>query len=333
MPNYQITDRALQLSNTYSQPYQLKNSGSKTIYLSKGTEVSSTAYDWTLVPGDRISFGAEDPLYLICAPGETSAVEQQYGAMNSFTPAPAEFSIDYSVRLLAEFTLANPHVPITNITLGPAELGSAASIAIQINADNALAVGNYSVVSVGWLDDSGLVFVQIVRAYMSQDGSIYWRVPRLSNNVIISIIWNSTTHNVNGSVYATPDATDFYMHNYNYYPNQFGWAAIAGVSGFSTADSIVSLQALATFTKNAGNYEIGIPTIAGQMKFNLVNGDALTGCWLVPLNTITFQHRYEFAFTGGTAEGEFIATRVPLKFQIGSATFASPGNVLLASLL
>jgi len=90
----------------YSEPYQIRNSGQATIYLGKDTSVSSTQYDWSLSPGDTLGFGANTYLYLICAPGETSTLEQQYGALGNFTPAPSQIlaNLANQVTLLGEET-------------------------------------------------------------------------------------------------------------------------------------------------------------------------------------------------------------------------------------
>lgn len=107
MPTYTVQSSALQLSTLYSKPYQIRNSGDATIYLGKDTTVSSGQYDWSLSPGDTLGFGAETFLYVICAPGESSTLEQQYGALGNFTPGPSNVlaRLSNDLTLLATETL------------------------------------------------------------------------------------------------------------------------------------------------------------------------------------------------------------------------------------
>lgn len=110
MPNYTISDQVIQLSSLYSNPYQVRNSGQKTVYLGADTSVSPNHYDWSLQPGDTLGFSAQTNLYLVCAPGETSTLEQQYGANGNFTPAPSTVysKLKNSLTVLDAETLAVP---------------------------------------------------------------------------------------------------------------------------------------------------------------------------------------------------------------------------------
>lgn len=166
MPNYTIQDQAIQLSGLYSEPYQIRNSGNATVYLGKDTSVSNAQYDWSLNPGDTLGFTAQTYLYLICAPGESSTLEQQYGALGNFTPGPS----DVLARLSNDLTLLDTETfPVSPLgisgggTLRTIDVHKYASVLITINTASTTHTGfvgtpsNYIYMALSMLNESGIV--------------------------------------------------------------------------------------------------------------------------------------------------------------------------------
>lgn len=187
MPIYTIHDTATQLSTTYSQSYQIRNSGNETIFLGKDTSVSHTYYDWSLSPGDTLGFGAETYLYVICAPGRESTLEQQYGALGNFTPGPSRVSIKTVSTILTQFDSVIPTGVLTQIyESGLGELDNYQTLIISRDAIGLGMTTSATNIYIEWLDASGNKIGNdnpIIWTY----GAIEYQIPIRSEIVKISL--------------------------------------------------------------------------------------------------------------------------------------------------
>lgn len=160
MPTYPVGQEILQLSGSYSEPYQLRNTGLANVYIGRDTTVSALRHDWTLVPNDTQIFDGNSTVYITCAFGRTSLVDQLYGANSGFIPG-AILNRNNSVPVMFF------NAPIVQFPTSPTAIASYrhpvidvadfSTIQIGLSAgtdtSNTPVLGNYMLVSVSFYDD------------------------------------------------------------------------------------------------------------------------------------------------------------------------------------
>lgn len=117
MATFPVTEHAYQLAQNASGPCLIVNVGDKPVYLDQQSNVNFATYSLMLVSGQSVNWSGSLPLWIVCAPGETSTISQMYDADTTVTPI-TNVTVDGPVEVSGEVTVGGTVAVNGDVNIG-----------------------------------------------------------------------------------------------------------------------------------------------------------------------------------------------------------------------